>query len=41
MVGLSQDENKKISEFSKGMKSRLNFIKSIINKPKILFLDEP
>lgn len=41
MVGLSQDANKKVSEFSKGMKSRLNFIKSFIHKPDILFLDEP
>lgn len=40
-VGLLSDANKKVSEFSKGMKSRLNFIKSIIHKPKVLFLDEP
>src|SRR5574344_1197267 len=40
-VGLLQDENKKVSAFSKGMKSRLNFIKSLVNNPEILFLDEP
>ena len=40
-VGLLQDADKKVSEFSKGMKSRLNFIKSLVNKPEILFLDEP
>ncbi len=40
-VGLLKDADKKVSDFSKGMKSRLNFIKSIIHKPKILFLDEP
>ena len=41
MVGLSQDANKKVSDFSKGMKSRLNFIKALIHQPDILFLDEP
>lgn len=41
MVGLLRDADKKVSDFSKGMKSRLNFIKALIHKPKILFLDEP
>lgn len=41
MVGLSQDANKRVSGFSKGMKSRLNFIKALIHQPDILFLDEP
>lgn len=41
MVGLQRDGNKKVSEFSKGMKSRLNFIKALIHNPDILFLDEP
>ena len=40
-VGLLADADKKVSEFSKGMKSRLNFIKSLIHDPDILFLDEP
>lgn len=40
-VGLTQDANKKISAYSKGMKSRLNFIKAILHHPQILFLDEP
>lgn len=40
-VGLLRDADKKVSDFSKGMKSRLNFIKSILHKPKVLFLDEP
>lgn len=40
-VGLSNDGNKKVSEYSKGMKSRLNFIKALIHKPEIIFLDEP
>lgn len=40
-VGLQNDADKKISDYSKGMKSRLNFIKALINDPDILFLDEP
>lgn len=40
-VGLLMDAEKKVSEYSKGMKSRLNFIKSIVHNPSILFLDEP
>ncbi|KRQ87841.1 Fluoroquinolones export ATP-binding protein [Caloramator mitchellensis] len=41
MVGLKEFDNKKVSEFSKGMKTRLNFVKSLSHQPKILFLDEP
>lgn len=40
-VGLQNDANKKVGEYSKGMKSRLNFIKALINDPQIVFLDEP
>jgi len=40
-VGLSADADKKVSGFSKGMKSRLNFVKSLLHRPDILFLDEP
>ncbi len=40
-VGLAQDADKKVAEFSKGMKSRLNFIKALLHDPKVLFLDEP
>jgi fluoroquinolone transport system ATP-binding protein len=41
MVGLNKDGNKKVSAYSKGMKSRLNFIKALLHNPDILFLDEP
>ncbi|MDF2616583.1 MAG: transporter, ATP-binding protein [Sedimentibacter sp.] len=41
MVGLKNDGDKKVSEYSKGMKSRLNFIKALLHNPDILFLDEP
>lgn len=40
-LGLYQDRNKKVGEFSKGMKVRMNFVKALLNKPKMLFLDEP
>lgn len=40
-VGLANDANKKVSDFSKGMKSRLNFIKALLHDPALLFLDEP
>ena len=40
-VGLSYDMDKKVSDYSKGMKSRLNFIKALLHDPENLFLDEP
>ncbi len=40
-VGLYEDKDKKVGEYSKGMKIRLNFVRAMINDPKILFLDEP
>lgn len=40
-VGLTSDADKKVADFSKGMKSRLNFIKTLLHDPDILFLDEP
>lgn len=40
-IGLFRDKDKKVSSYSKGMKSRLNFIKSLVHNPELLFLDEP
>ena len=40
-VGLENDADKRVDDFSKGMKSRLNFIKALVHDPKLLFLDEP
>jgi fluoroquinolone transport system ATP-binding protein len=40
-VGLEDDADKKVSDFSKGMKMRLNVARSVLHKPKLLFLDEP
>ncbi|MBI4525524.1 MAG: ABC transporter ATP-binding protein [Deltaproteobacteria bacterium] len=41
MVGLDGDAKKKVDEFSKGMRMRLNFIRAFQHDPKLLFLDEP
>ena len=41
LVGLQEDAHKKVSNFSKGMKMRLNFVRSFLHDPEILFLDEP
>ncbi|MBO5169224.1 MAG: ABC transporter ATP-binding protein [Oscillospiraceae bacterium] len=40
-VGLEHDADKQVSDYSKGMKSRLNFVKALLHDPKLLFLDEP
>ncbi|MEO0332745.1 MAG: ABC transporter ATP-binding protein, partial [Bacteroidota bacterium] len=40
-VGLKDDADKPVADFSKGMKMRLNFIRSLLHDPDILFLDEP
>ena len=41
MIGLSGKEKQKVGEFSKGMKHRLTFARSLLNNPKLWFLDEP
>jgi len=41
MVGLETKAGIKAGEFSKGMKHRLTFARSMINNPKLWFLDEP
>lgn len=41
MVGLNEYSNIRVSNFSKGMKMRLNFCRAFLNDPQIVFLDEP
>jgi fluoroquinolone transport system ATP-binding protein len=41
LVGLGGKENMRTGEFSKGMKHRLTFARSMINNPTMWFLDEP
>jgi len=41
LVGLDGKEDMKAGEFSKGMKHRLTFARSMINNPELWFLDEP
>lgn len=40
-VGLEQDADKRVADYSKGMKSRLSFIKALLHDPTLLCLDEP
>jgi fluoroquinolone transport system ATP-binding protein len=41
MVDLDKDANQRVGSFSKGMKTKLNFARSLLNNPQMLFLDEP
>ena len=40
-VGLEGREKDRVDTYSKGMKQRLMVARSIVNRPKVLFLDEP
>ncbi|UOU99620.1 ABC transporter ATP-binding protein [Chryseobacterium daecheongense] len=41
IMGLSKFANKKVDQFSGGMKRRCNLIAGTLHNPKVLFLDEP
>ncbi|MBN1280036.1 MAG: ATP-binding cassette domain-containing protein [Candidatus Thermoplasmatota archaeon] len=41
MVDLQNDANTRVGAFSKGMKTKLNFARALLNNPQMLFLDEP
>lgn len=41
LVGLDGNENVNAGKYSKGMKHRLTFARSMINNPELWFLDEP
>jgi ABC-2 type transport system ATP-binding protein len=40
-VGLSEDVEKKLGAYSRGMKQRLGIAEVLIKDPKVMFLDEP
>lgn len=40
-VGLADRAKDRVSKYSKGMRQRLMIARAFINKPKVLFLDEP
>ena len=40
-VGLEEDGDMLVSQYSKGMKNRLNVARSMLHQPELLFLDEP
>lgn len=41
LVGLEEHAHKRVGDYSKGMKMRLNFVRAFMHNPDILFLDEP
>jgi ABC-2 type transport system ATP-binding protein len=41
LVGLSENNGKKVSAFSRGMKQRLGIAEVLLKDPKVMLLDEP
>lgn len=41
VFGLTEEINKRMSEFSKGMKQKVLIAAALLNRPEVLFLDEP
>lgn len=41
ILGIQNLENKRVGQFSKGMRQRVGLAQAIVHQPKLLFLDEP
>ena len=41
LVGLADDADTRVAQYSKGMQMRLNVARALLNRPDLLFLDEP
>jgi ABC-2 type transport system ATP-binding protein len=41
MTGLAQVRKRRIGGFSRGMRQRLGLAQALVNRPEVLFLDEP
>ena len=40
-MGLAQVRKRRIGGFSRGMRQRLGLAQALLNRPQVLFLDEP
>jgi fluoroquinolone transport system ATP-binding protein len=40
-LGLEEARDRRVEQFSKGMKMRLNVARALLHRPEVLFLDEP
>jgi ABC-2 type transport system ATP-binding protein len=41
LVGLTEDADRKLGQFSKGMLQRIGLAQALLNRPTLVFLDEP